>query len=165
MTGLAIGSALVSAYGQYQSSKAQAESLEAQAQQGFLRAEEIIQRNTIKNELLLESALVHQGTQKAQSAGSGRALESTRDLVSSTMDKAAEQIINNNRSAEWEAHMAEIGASSQLDSAGNISTAGTISAIGTLGFGAAKAYDASPGAENVNSKPKKTTQGNASWNR
>lgn len=143
--GLAVGSALVSAYGQYKSGQAQAKSLRAQAQLDFLRAEEVLRRNDINNELLMESALVHTGTQKAQLAGSGRTLESGRDLIAETMSKAAEQAALNTEAAEWEARMVRMGASARETAAGDIKSSSTINAIGSLGIGLTNAYLAKKG--------------------
>lgn len=152
LTALAVGSALVSAYGQYKSAKAQAEASREQAQLNFLKAEEILSRNTINNELIQGSALVQVGTQQTQIAGSGATMGySERRLLRDTMEKAARQIQMNNRAAEWEARMTRLGAESQIKSADQIQTAGTINAIGTAVFGTARAYDNSPGG-NTNAK-------------
>ena len=148
MTAIAVGSALVSAYGEYKSSQAMAESNREQSQINFLKADEILARNQINNELLQESALVTMGTQRAQIAGSGVAVTaSDRRLLRDTMEKAATQITLNNRAAEWEARMVRLGAETGLKSAEEIEKAGTISALGTAGFGTARAFASSPGTE------------------
>lgn len=148
MTAIAVGSALVSAYGQYKSANAQADAKREQASINFLKAQEVLDRNTINNELLFESALVHTGTQRAQIAGSGVAFGvSERRLVRDTMDKAAEQVERNTRTAEWDARMTRLGAESQITAAGQIEEAGLITAIGAAGFGTARAFASSPGGK------------------
>jgi len=145
-TGLAIGSALVSAYGQYKSAKQQGQALEEQAKINFMKANEVLARNDINNELLQESALVTAGTQRAQIAGSGisGSSASSQELIRDTFEKTAEQIEFNTRAAEWEARMVRLGAESQIESAGQIEKAGIISAVGTAGFGIARAVDNAP---------------------
>lgn len=147
MTAIAVGSALVSAYGQYKSSKAQAAASEQQAQLNFFKAEEILSRNNMNNELLRESALVKQGEQTVQTFGSGRTLASTSRLVRDTMTRAANQIELNNRAAEWEASMVRLGAESQISSSVEIEQAGRLQAAGTAGFGTAQAFASSPGGK------------------
>lgn len=146
VTGMAIGSALVSAYGQYKSSQAQAEAQQQQAKLNFLKAEEVLARNEINNDLLLESALVHQGTQVAQIAGSGVDVggQTQKRVVAETMRKAQRQIELNTRAAEWESRMIRIGAESQIQSSEEIALAGTISSIGSLGFNTATTLDSKP---------------------
>ena len=145
LTAISIGSALVSAHGQYKSAQAQADARREQGQINFLKAEEILSRNFLNNELLMESALVHRGTQEAQIAGSGMAMgEATRGLLRDTIDKASSQIERNTRAAEWEARMIRLGAESQIESAGQIETAGKIQAFSTAGFGTASAYANAP---------------------
>lgn len=148
LTAISVGSALVSAYGQYKAGQAQSDAMREQAQLGMMRAEELLERNKINNELLMESALVHTGKQKAQIAGSGVSLEgsTSRELVAKTMETAARQIKLNNRAAEWEAEMARLGADSQIKSAGQIETASNISAAGNLGFNLFSSYQSKPAA-------------------
>ncbi len=147
MTALSVGSALVSAYGQYQSSQAQAEQQRQQSQIDFARAEEILRRNEINNELLMESALVHTGTQKAQAAGAGVDVSGIGRLVQDTVNKAIEQIELDTRAAEWESRMVRLGAETRLETASDIESAGTISAIGKAGFGIGTAFHNSPGGD------------------
>jgi len=150
MAALAIGSTLVAAYGQYKSSKAQAEAKKQQAHLSFLKANEVLSRNQVNNELLMESALVHQGTQAAQVAGSGLAGgEASRALIRNTVESTAKQIDRNNRAAEWEANMIRIGAESQIGSAEQIETAGFLGSLATLGFGLAKTAEVKPGKGGV----------------
>lgn len=145
LVALAAGSALISAYGQYKSGQAQSEAMQQQAELGFLRAEELLERNKINNDLLMESALSFTGTQAAQTAASGVAMgETSRKQMAQTMQTAARQIQLNNRAAEWEAEMARLGANSQLKSAGQIETATNISAIGGLGFNLFSTYNSKP---------------------
>lgn len=148
---IAVGSALVAAYGQYKAGQAQAEAMREQAQLGMMRADELLERNRINNELLMESALVNTGKQKAQIAGSGVSLEgsTSRELVYKTMETAAKQVQLNNRAAEWEARMARLGAESQIKSAGQMETAGNISAVGNLGMSMTNLYLAQGGNPNT----------------
>ena len=110
----------MAAYGQWQAGSAQAEASRNQAQLNLLQAEEVLQRNEINNNLILESALSFTGTQATQMAGSGTSLggESNRRLIANTMQTAAKQIQLNNRTAEWEARMTRLGAASQITAAG-----------------------------------------------
>ncbi len=151
---MAVGSTLISTYGQWKASESQADAQRQQAELGLLRAEEILARNEINNNLIQESALSFTGTQKAQMAGSGVSVggETSRRLVVETMKTAAKQITLNNRAAEWEARMARLGAESQMSSANQIETAGQISAAGNLGFGLFSTYNSRPA--DTSPKPK-----------
>lgn len=141
---IAVGSALVQGYGQYQAGKAQADAMRQQAQLNLLKATEILERNDINNELLRESALVTQGTQVAQTFASGKTLASTRNLVEQTMQTAKRQIELNTRAAEWEARMVRMGAESSIGAADKVQEAAMISSLATAGFGMARAYSNAP---------------------
>lgn len=146
-TAIAVGSAVVSAYGQWKASSAQADASRQQAELNFMRADEILARNEINNSAIQESALSFTGKQKAQMAGSGVAIggETSRRLVAETMKTAAKQIELNNRATEWEARMARIGAQSQMTSAGQMETAGQINAVASLGSSMTNIYLAKKG--------------------
>jgi hypothetical protein len=142
---LAVGSALISAYGQWRAGEAQQDAAEQQYRLDSLRAEELLERNQINNELLMESALVHTGTQKAQIAASGVSLggATSKAIIAKTMETAARQIKLNNRAADWEAEMARLGADSQLKSAGQLATANKIGLAGSLGASLTNYYTSS----------------------
>lgn len=126
----AAGSAL-SIYGNYKSALAQADNLR---QESFFKEEqaaEILDRNSLNNELLFEKASAVLGVQQAQIAGSGKAQSATTQaLLKDTINTASEEAIRNTRESEWNARMLKIQAESQRSAADQVEDAAAIGALG-----------------------------------
>lgn len=140
--------AAVQLVGTMLAANAAAEAAERQAILNTKKAEEVLARNTINNELLMKAAGRHQGVQTVQIAGSGRAQDTTTmAMMEETWSIAVDQVERNTRSAQWEATQILEGVNSMLESADDTRTTGIVKGIGDFGFNAAKLYDSAPSGE------------------
>jgi hypothetical protein len=147
----AIGTA-VQLYGNYQASKSQADAARAQSALDLRRATEVLERDEINRELLFKDADRLIGTQQVQFAASGRAQDvTTLALMEEAAGEAADQAIRNNRAAQWEATMIQIGAYSRLAGADDLERAARISAVGGALASGANIYNSSPGQTSAKS--------------
>lgn len=144
----AVGTAL-NAFGQYKESKAQAESLRQQSMIDGLRADEILERNEINNQLLAEDTEKVIASQSVALAAQGQDLSGTTamGILENTIRASIHQRERNNREAEFEARMIRFGARSQQGRAGEFESAGRLKVAGTLAFGASSIYRNSPKPE------------------
>lgn len=160
MVGIGLAGTALDIYGTYQSSKAQAEALRRQALLDRQRAEEVLERNKINNDLLFGRATQMMATQQVSFAGSGRALSATTlAVMANTMDLAAEQAIRNNREAQWEAMMINLGADSSDIAAMRVRKAAKLNALGQAFVGALNIYSAMPGEKKARLKESALGQG------
>jgi len=138
---VAIAGLALSAYGQYASGRAKAEEARRQAEIGRAKAIEIMRRNDVNNQLLLQTTGELQETRLTQQAGSGAVQDASYfSRMEDIYNRAASQAKRNTDAAKWEASMAIAGADSDMRSARDYENAGAISALGTAGLGGAELY-------------------------
>ena len=141
----AVGTAL-QVYGTFTAARSRAAAMRRQAVLNKLRADEVLQRTFMNNSLLMERSFRTVGEQQSQFAGSGRAQSATTlAMLSETLDLAFAQATRNTRAAQWQATMINMGADSDLVTAGAVEKGGAISALGQGFSGAAEIADSSPG--------------------
>jgi len=128
-------------YGQYSSSKAEAEALADQAALGKAKAAEILRRNEVNTGLLWDTTEGVAGEQSVALAGSGFSQDvSSFAMMEGAYRKAANQVIRDTEEAEWSASMAIAGADIQVESSRDIARAGQISALGTTAVQSARIW-------------------------
>ena len=130
--------------------------MKEQALMDDMKADELLERNEINNELIRKDTEKFMGEQSAALAGKGQSLSgvTAMGLLEDTYRSMLEDIARNNRDAEWEAGMIRLGASSTRDAAKRTKKAAWIGALGTglSGAGtAAKEY--SPKDKEPKKKP------------
>ncbi len=129
--------ALLSAYGQFQASRAEAKLLRRRSNLLDLSADQILELNDENTRLIRDDIKKTQGaaTTKFAAAGVGTDLEALADIA-----RIGEQEIRiRTDEAEWNAEMKRIEARITRDNARATRRAGTISAISTILSGGGKA--------------------------
>lgn len=138
------GTAL-NAYSIWRQGQEKAQALLQSAEISEAKAQEVIRRNDINNDLIFSDAQKFIGDQVARAAASGGGVGSSMALYEETASLAAKQIRRNSEIAEWEARMSLLEAQSMRWSAKQTKKGAGILAIGTLASGFTKAWDAKPG--------------------
>jgi hypothetical protein len=134
------------AYNQYQSSKAEAQSLLQQVELNKIRANEIEERSIINIDRTQRASNTFQETQKASLAGSGFEVGgvATLQMLEDTVAKTIEEIDNIERETAYELETIRLENESLRSSAREVKRAGKLGAIGTLLGAGVSAYRSSP---------------------
>jgi hypothetical protein len=143
LTAMALVSTGIQVVSALKSSKEQADAMRRQAELNRLKAQEILERNRINNELTLLEAEGLSADQIVGGAARGIAggSQATLGTVQKIQELAARKIIRDTRNAEFEATMARLGANIDVKAAGEVEKAGAWNAFGAAIGGASRAYE------------------------
>jgi hypothetical protein len=169
LAAFALVNAGIGAWSSYTSAKQQAAAQRQQAELDNLRANEILERNRINNELTLIEAQGLSSEQIVSGAARGIAggSQATLGTVQKIQELAARKILRDTREAEFDALQARLGGQTRLEAAKEIQKAGAFNAASSLLSGAYQAgslqlkndVDTKSGASGQNvMKPQATSQ-------
>lgn len=161
-TAMAIVGTGLQIYGQLESAKSQASLLRQQAAIDETRANELLARAEINNEIVRERSQQAMGDLQARTGGASISSGSVLQGLEEVARLAAREITQQIREAEFEAYMIRTGAASQRDNAKEIEKAGLFSAFSTGILGAGRIYKAMPGKEQPMINKSQNTQGGKS---